>query len=257
MLSSSWLERLALDRTLHALLPGLSLPPDTITYNQDRTTMKTTTTRLRATKVSLGVAATAAMVTATAPAVAQRAVIDGGDIDPYEPDLMTDYGMGVAVGGGVTGLIDENARDHTDVGGSWDARFIFGTRSIVAGEIAYLGTGQSVDALGLDGDTALVGNGAEASAHLNFLPGMWQPYLLAGVGYTHYELVGDDFNTSSVADDDDVAHFPLGAGLAFRYQGFMADARGVVRPVAGDEMFSASGGSLNTWGANLSAGAEF
>ena len=189
------------------------------------------------------------------PAFAQRAVIDTGGDDPYAPDTMTPYGISVTGGGGVTGFLRSEARDYTSTGGNWNARVALGTRYIVAAELGYVGSAQSVNALGLDSDANLMSNGAEVAARLNILPGAVQPYLLAGAGFTHYRIVGEDFNNSNLENSDNVAHFPLAAGLALRYRGFVADARGTVRPVADDTLLA--GAQMHTWGVNLNAGVEF
>lgn len=217
----------------------------------------TTTQKSIATGCAIVGATLALAVPAAAQDVTERALIDPGGYDPYAPETITPYGMSVTGGAGVTGFTDEAARDFSSVGGGWNVRFALGTRSIIAGEIAYLGSGQDVDALGLDNSANLLANGGEIAARLNILPGLVQPYVLAGVGYTHYELVGEDFNNSSVEESDDVAHFPVGAGVGLRYEGFIADARGTFRPVAGGSLFEAGGGELHNWGANLNAGVEF
>lgn len=217
-----------------------------------QTTMKSRAAGCACACVALLVAAPA-----LAQEVTERALIDTGGEEAYAPDFITSVGMSVTGGGGVTGFTDGAARDYSGVGGSWNARFAVGTRSILAGEIAYLGTGQDINALGLDNQANLMSNGGELAARLNILPGIVQPYLLAGVGYAHYELVGEDFNTSSVESSDDVAYFPLATGVAFRYEGFIADARGSFRPVASGSMFDDGGGELHSWNANLNAGVEF
>src|SRR5690606_34402597 len=70
--------------------------------------------------------------------------------DASRPNTLTPFGMSATGGGGVTGFTDEEARDFSEVGGGWDARFVLGTRTPVAGEVAYLGSSRSVSALGLD-----------------------------------------------------------------------------------------------------------
>lgn len=176
--------------------------------------------------------------------------------DPYRPNTITPVGMSATVGGGVTGFTQEEARNFSEVGGGWDARLVIGTRTMIAGELAYIGSSRDVVALGLDDSAFLQGHGGEAAARLNLLPGIFQPYLLAGAGFTRYSLTNEDFNTSSIEDSATVAHFPLGVGAALRYNGFVADARGVFRPTVEGNMFS-DDSEMHTWGANLSLGAEF
>lgn len=181
---------------------------------------------------------------------------DNMNKDLYRPDTLIAPGMSATLGGGVSGFTQEEPREFSDIGAGWDARFTVGTRSIIAGEIAYIGTSRDVTALGLDSSAFLQSHGGEVDARLNLLPGMIQPYILAGAGFTYYQLTNEDFNTSSIADSETVAHFPLGVGAALRYEGFVVDARGVYRPTLQGDLFSEDT-QMNTWGANLNLGTEF
>jgi opacity protein-like surface antigen len=175
-----------------------------------------------------------------------------------ERRLMTDIGVGVILGGGVQGFIESDARDFTDVGGAWGLRLALGTDLPVGAEIGYLGAAQNITALGLDQGAFLLTNGAEAAARINFLTGMVQPYALAGAGWTNFRVTNEDFNTSSIASDDNIVHFPVGLGLAGRLaEGLMLDARGVVRAAPSGDLFAEDDGNMHTWGVNLSAGYEF
>lgn len=175
-----------------------------------------------------------------------------------EPDhLMTPMGTSLSIGGGVAGFTDTEARRFSGVGGSWDARLAVGTRTLLAGELAYIGTANDIDALGLDNEAILVSNGAEAAARLNFLQGPVQPYALAGIGWRHYSLENADFNTSDVLESDDVGHVPLGAGVSFRFEGLVLDARGVFRPSFDSDMMGPGDAELHTWNADVRAGWEF
>jgi opacity protein-like surface antigen len=178
--------------------------------------------------------------------------------DPgLEAAYLTPLGVSFAVGGGVTGMIESDARDMTATGGSWDARVTIGTRAIVGVELGYVGGAQDIAAIGLDSSAYLLRNSAEAVARLHILNGPVQPYILGGAGWTNFHLTGDSFNTSSVQNADNMAHFPVGAGVGFRLQGLVLDARSVFRPVAGDDMLEANGGRLHTWEAKGMAGWEF
>ena len=58
-------------------------------------------------------------------------------------------GIEAAVGLGAVGFIEQGAKDMTQIGEQWDARLTFGSRSYIAVEAAYIGSVQSIDALGL------------------------------------------------------------------------------------------------------------
>ena len=174
-------------------------------------------------------------------------------------------GMGAAVGGGVTGFVDEQARDFTQPGGSWEARVSFGTRSPVAVEAAYIGSAQTIDALGLGSDAILMGNGAEATARVNFTRrAVVQPYIFGGVGWNHFSLQNEGSNTSSLLSSDDVLTVPFGVGIGFRLTDQLSlDVRGTGRAAFDDELMAApfantdQDARLHTWNALARVGFEF
>lgn len=176
---------------------------------------------------------------------------------PRRPTLVTPIGMSATLGGGLTGFTASRAREFSDVGGGWNARLVVGTRSMIAGEVAYIGSVQDINAIGLDPGAQLLANGGEVLGRVNFLPGMFQPYVLAGAGYVNYNVVNNDFNTSSINNSDNLVQFPIGAGMAFRYEGLVVDARGTFRPTVEGDLFANGENGMQSWGTNLSAGFEF
>ena len=63
---------------------------------------------------------------------------------------------------GVLDFARDDLPDMTGTAGSWDARFQSGTRCYLGFEAAYLGSAQSIDAIGLDQDATLLSNGVGA-----------------------------------------------------------------------------------------------
>jgi len=168
-------------------------------------------------------------------------------------------GAEVAVGGGVMDFSKSTARGLTNVGGSWNVRLTAGTRSIVGIEGAYIGSAQSASAPGLDTSAAIIGNGAEGALRLN-IPlamgdGMIEPFGLAGLGWNHFNVVNDDFNTSVIRDSDNVMTVPVGGGLAFAWRGLMVDARYTYRFAFDDDLFG--GADMSNWIVSANIGAEF
>src|SRR5215831_7977102 len=80
--------------------------------------------------------------------------------------LLTPYGESLSVGGGVVNFVGDTARNVTDVGGYWDVRLAFGTRTPIGIEAAYIGAAQNVTAVGMT-NAFLVRNGMEANARIN------------------------------------------------------------------------------------------
>lgn len=175
------------------------------------------------------------------------------------PETLTPGGVIVMVGGGVTHFTSQAVRRFTDVGGAWDVRVLFPSRLFVSGELAYVGSAQGIDALGLDADATLISNGIEATLRLNILPGMVQPYVFGGIGWRYFDIVNTAVNDSAIANDDHVGVLPMGAGVMARFDRLILDGRGTFRVAFDDEMFGlgpGEGGNMHTWAAELRVGAE-
>jgi hypothetical protein len=171
-------------------------------------------------------------------------------------------GLGFAVGGGVDDFSGETMRSETGVGGSWNARVTLGTKSYVALEGSYIGSAQSIDALGLDNDAILVGNGAQGALRINvtrFFPA--QPFVFGGIAWRHYSIENNSINTSDVSDTDDVAEFPLGVGVSGYLGGFMADVRGEYRIATAEDLTPSFNenrtATLDRWGVTGNLGFSY
>jgi len=182
---------------------------------------------------------------------------------PYRPEneSLAHLGIGLVVGGGVDGFTNSNMRNTTNDGGTWNVRAIIGTRSPLALEAAYFGSAQSVNALGLDNNALLVGNGAQGDLRLNVggdIP--VQPFVFGGVAWRRYEITNTKTNTSDLVNNDNVLELPAGIGLAVKRYGFMAEARGEIRAAIGEDLVpnNTNGSeSMHRWGVNASIGYEF
>jgi hypothetical protein len=140
------------------------------------------------------------------------------------PHLLTAYGMGVLIGGGVTEFFGDE-RDQVKTGASWTARLEFGTRSHLGGEFAYVGTYQGLQVAGVDTNAKLMSNGAEGLFRFNVLTGDLQPYLGVGIGWKQYRVTNTTINTSDISQRADVAHVPAAVGFATHVKGLILDAR--------------------------------
>jgi hypothetical protein len=168
-------------------------------------------------------------------------------------------GFGFAVGGGIDDFAGETMRGNTSLGGSWTARVTAGTRSYVALEGSYIGSAQSIEALGLDTDAILVGNGAQGALRVNVLRNFAvQPFIYGGLAWRHYSIERNSFNTSDVSNTDDVMEIPAGVGVSGYIAGFMADVRGEYRWAEFEDLAPSrtSGGeaSLDRWGVTANLG---
>jgi len=175
-------------------------------------------------------------------------------------------GVGLAVGGGVGGFVGDTLTNDTGTAGSWDVRATLGTRQYIAGEVSYIGSAQSINAIGLSNNANLIGNGLQGALRINMLKHYYvQPFLYAGAAWRHYDLSNADFNVSDVADTSDVFELPVGIGFAGYYKGFMADVRGEYRGAWGDDLIPSNlandnntiFGEMDRWGVTGSVGMEF
>lgn len=175
---------------------------------------------------------------------------------PEKPrHLKVPGGMSVLAGGGAGGFVTDAATSLTGVSGTYNLRVIYGTRTPIAFEAAYIGSAQSIDALGLDSDALLIANGVEASARYNFLRNnQWQPFVTAGAAWKHYDI-RSDANTSSILEDDDVLEIPVQAGVSWRRKGFLVDGRVGYRQAFSEDLLGDE--ELHNWGANVNLGIEF
>lgn len=203
--------------------------------------------------------------------IAPTTVVTDDTDEGWQGDMHR-YGIAVSAGGGTGGFTNEAMRDTTNVGGEWDVRVSIGTRSPLALETSYIGSAQSISALGLDDNAVLVGNGAQAALRFNTtIDFPVQPFLYGGAAWRRYDLTNADFNTSDVNDSDNVFEFPLGVGVAGHWQGLILDARGEYRPTIDNDLlpeFASTGGTLedigndnfaamHRWSVSASIGYEF
>lgn len=220
------------------------------------------------TKTTVGLLAAAVTTLGAGTAMADTVVVE----EDYWP--ASGYGIGVSVGAGVADFADRDMRATTDTGGMWDLRVVVGTRTPIALEGAYVGTAQSIDSRFSDQHSAtLIGTGVEGALRVNLIPfEQFTPYALAGLGYKRYDVRGQDFRTADtgVADEDTLLEVPLGAGLSYRYEGFIADARFTYRIAAGEDLVISQDGiddvdvetdpdalGLDNWAATARVGWEF
>jgi len=128
-------------------------------------------------------------------------------------------------------------------------------------ELGYTGGTTNIDTGQFPGATPLsvsgadfVRNGGDAIMTLN-IPGVLQPYALAGIGIDWYNYRGID---NAFVRDDSSGRVPLGGGIRFRSRSghFVADARFQYNVLWSQDFVStaSSGGSFDT---TLSLGAKF
>jgi outer membrane protein OmpA-like peptidoglycan-associated protein len=182
---------------------------------------------------------------------------------PVAPVERRPLGVQLMVGGGAINSLDQGTEDFVELGTTWNARVALLNRSLIGFEAAYVGSVQSVDALGLDTNAQLLGNGVEGDVRLNLLRAMpVRPYLFAGLGWTHYDIGNSDVETSLVDGEDDVLHVPAGLGVDFRlYRGLTLDLRGTMRAAFDDNMFDRASAEeeagMENWAASADLGFEF
>jgi len=202
-----------------------------------------------------------ALALAFAPRWAAAQASDTAEMPPQQAEQKP-HGIGyaISVAGGFSTFSRSSARDFLDTGGTWDVRGVFGTRTLFGLEVAYVGSAYGLDAPG--GLTrTLYGHGLEGSGRINLLrnglafAGGLQPYLLGGIGWTHYHL-SNNVSTASIDNSDNTLQVPVGAGLSYYFNNrLMLDARFAYRFAFSDNLIQ--GSSLDNYSLTARVGAEF
>lgn len=200
----------------------------------------------------LTVPLTVLLGTLAIPTIADAQYYDYDSDNRYDP-----YDMAFTVGGSFSDYLREEARSFTSPGGGWEARAVFGTRSYLGAEAAYVASLNGMTALGVDDNARLMSNGAEGLARVNFTTSAWQPYVLAGLGWRHYNVVNTDVNTSSIDDTADAMVIPVALGISYRVQRMVMDLRGTYRPSFLDDISAAQSAPLDSASAAFNVGFEF
>lgn len=184
----------------------------------------------------------------------------------HDPRLVSGIGVGVTVGGGVTGFTDGSMRDviSNPVAASWNARVSVGTHIPIGGELNYFGSGAQVVTLSDQDNGFLIGTTLEAVLRWTILPlASGTPYVFGGAGWQHYDVQDPDFPLadSGMRGSDNVASFPLGAGMSYRDPtGWTGDVRATFRFTSTSDLLiqpSGEGTSLDSWEATAAVGYEF
>ena len=184
----------------------------------------------------------------------------------HEPGMLTDIGVGIGVGGGVSGFTDATLRDTTSskVDGVWDARATIGTHIPLGLDVGYVGEAAHVQTLQGVANGTLVGTTLEAALRYNILPHFAvNPYVFAGIGWQNYEVTSMRIATSDsgMKSSDNLAEFPMGLGLSLRTEsGWTLDVRGTFRAEPSSTLVRDQTGtyaSLHSWAATGAIGYEF
>lgn len=208
------------------------------------------------------------------PVTDTGATLDDGGVYSYswyEPLLPSGIGVSTILGGGVAGFTDKQMRATTsDLGGLWDLRVTIGSHLPLALELGYVGTATNIDGLPAGNKGTLVGTTAEAALRWNMLPHFaWTPYLFGGAGWSRYDVTQThvSLSDSGMNDHDNLLVFPMGAGIAWRTNGFVADLRGTFRAATDEDLVlknssvpSTSSNDfvpMHTWEAGAAVGYEF
>jgi len=178
------------------------------------------------------------------------------------------------VGGGATGFVKGGMRSVTsDVGGLWDVRLTLGSHVPLAIDISYVGSATKINNLPIINDTGtLIGTTVEGALRWNVLPhSPWTPYAFGGVGWQRYDVTGiSDVSLARIGmnDHDNLLEFPMGAGLAYRMNGWVVDLRGVFRYTMDEDLVpktitlnnnnsNNNFAKMHTWEGSAAIGYEF
>lgn len=183
--------------------------------------------------------------------------------ESYEGPVVRQYAhtpwFGMMFGGGVDDFAGSAFRGATRTGGGWNVRLMFGQHSFLGAEVAYIGSAQEIQGLGVrTNNPVLVGNGVEGDLRLNgtrysFL----QPFIFGGVAWRHYTLSQGQSAFADLSNTSNVLEVPAGLGLAVYVGHVIIDARGEYRFAFGGDSNENGNPSLDRWGASGNLGFEF
>ena len=176
-------------------------------------------------------------------------------------------GVSVVVGAGVEGYTGSLA-PRVGVGPAWNLLIDFHPTSVLGLELAYVGAVNSVkfDNFGLitPRGADIIRNGGHAAVTFAFGPWLVQPFVLAGVGVTHYSV---NQNAQNVGFSSTTAgYIPFGGGIRGQVDRVVIDLRGTWSLPFSDHLFPGGTGQstlgLNTgnygrWTATLNVGGAF
>jgi opacity protein-like surface antigen len=184
-----------------------------------------------------------------------------------EPRLFTDIGVGITLGGGISGFTDSTMRNtlSSSVSGLWDARVAIGTHVPISLEVGYIGTAANINTFAGTANGTLIGTTVEGALRWNILPHyMVNPYIFGGVGWQRYDITNMQVATadSGISKNENRAEFPVGAGASYRdLSGWMIDVRGTFRAVPDSNLvFDQTRGTFaqaHWWEASAALGYEF
>jgi opacity protein-like surface antigen len=181
-----------------------------------------------------------------------------------EPRLASRIGIGAAIGVGFGQFTDDRATTAlaTEQLG-WSFRATFGTHIPIGIEGSYVGTLSNIDTP-LDDNARLLGTEFDAVARWNILPHYaWNPFVFGGVGWQRYDVTHADLSVADtgISDSDELAVFPVGAGIAYRgSSGLTLDVRGTYHAASESDLIVDSAGvraDLDSWDASAALGYEF
>ncbi|WP_239576240.1 hypothetical protein [Archangium primigenium] len=148
-------------------------------------------------------------------------------------------GVSVLVGGGIEGYTQSLGAD-IQPGAAYGATVILRPTKVVGLELGYAGASNNFDRSNVAVSDSVRGpdvmrNGGQAVATLGLTAAPVQPYLLAGVGISRYNVRA----TAAGFQSDTVGNVPLGGGLRLHLGHFTADAR-INYNVLVDQQFATS-----------------
>jgi hypothetical protein len=121
-------------------------------------------------------------------------------------------GTSITFGTGITRAALGDSPSVSDLGIAWTGRIVVGTKRWMGVEGAYLGSLRAVSSQAVGGDAGLMQNGLETLLRMNLGTMDFQPYAVAGLGWSRCALVtsGGDMVTDT---RDDVVTMPIGVGV--------------------------------------------
>jgi hypothetical protein len=162
------------------------------------------------------------------------------------------------LGGGFGNFTGDYLNQQTGPVGAWGLKWVGGTRSVIGGELGYVGGINTLE--GTITDDYLLSTSLDAALRVGWpMPlhsALVAPFAFGGAGWTRYNLINEGPSRGVLTSETDHQFtIPMGVGIGFGYRGFMAEARGTYRQAFDEELFGTR--DMSTWGVSLGIGGEF
>lgn len=165
----------------------------------------------------------------------------------------------VSASGGVSDVINTEARRFFNVGGTWGVTISFDVSDFRTAQLSYTGSARGVHAPGLAPGALLLQSGVLGLVRSRITNTVVYPYFVAGTGWSYWQVIADYNHSSFLRNSASSLQFPLGFGMGVGVDSFVLDLRALFSQSLSFDILTLPGGrlGLSTWSLSLGLGGSF